>query len=64
MLCILRHRGLQLTLAYIWAMPAVFAAGKGRRGYFKKGTNTRVEFHPLKVSPFPLDHYVNFDLIK
>ena len=32
--CILRHRGVQLILAYSWARPAVIEAGKGRRGMF------------------------------
>ena len=31
--CILRHRGVQLILAYSWARPAVLA-GKGRGGMF------------------------------
>ena len=30
MSCILRHRGVQLLLAYSWARPAILAAGKGR----------------------------------
>ena len=28
--CILRHRGVQLILAYCWAMLAILVAGKGR----------------------------------
>ena len=28
--CILRHRGVQLILAYSWAKPAILVAGKGR----------------------------------
>ena len=32
--CILRHRGVQLILAYSWARPAILAAGKGRGGMF------------------------------
>ena len=28
-LCILRHRGVQLILAYSWARPAILVAGKG-----------------------------------
>ena len=32
--CILRHRGVQLILAYIWARPAILVAGKGRGGMF------------------------------
>ena len=32
--CILHHRGFQVILAYIWAMPAVLAAGKDRGGMF------------------------------
>ena len=33
-LCILRHRGVQLKLAYSWARPAILVAGKGRGGMF------------------------------
>ena len=33
-LCIVRHRGVQLTLAYNWAKPAILVAGKGRGGMF------------------------------
>ena len=33
-LCIVRHLGVQLILAYSWARPAILAAGKGRRGMF------------------------------
>ena len=32
--CILRHRGIQQILAYSWARPAIFVAGKGRGGMF------------------------------
>ena len=32
--CILRHWGIQLILAYIWARPAILIAGKGRGGMF------------------------------
>ena len=32
-LCILRHRGFQLILAYSWARPAILVVGKGRGGY-------------------------------
>ena len=32
--CILRHRGIQLILAYSWARPAILVAGKGRGGMF------------------------------
>ena len=32
--CILRHRGIQLMLAYSWARPAIIVAGKGRGGMF------------------------------
>ena len=31
---ILRHRGVQLKLAYSWARPAILVAGKGRGGMF------------------------------
>ena len=30
--CFLRHRGVQLILAYSWARPAILVAGKGRGG--------------------------------
>ena len=33
-LCILHHWGVQLTLAYSWARPAILIAGKGRGGMF------------------------------
>ena len=32
--CILRHRGVQLILAYSWVRPAILAAGKGGGGMF------------------------------
>ena len=32
--CILRHRGVQLILAYSWARPAILVVGKGRGGMF------------------------------
>ena len=32
--CILRHRSIQLILAYSWARSAILVAGKGRRGMF------------------------------
>ena len=31
-LCILRHWGAQLILAYSWVRPAILVAGKGRGG--------------------------------
>ena len=34
MSCILRHRGVQLTLAYSWARPAILVTGKGRGRMF------------------------------
>ena len=34
MSCILSHRGVQLILAYSWAGPAIFVAGKGRGNVF------------------------------
>ena len=33
-LCILRHWGIQLILAYSWERPAILVAGKGRGGMF------------------------------
>ena len=32
--CILRHRGIQLILAYSWTRPAILVAGKRRGGMF------------------------------
>ena len=32
--CILRHRGIQLILAYSWTKPAILVAGKGIGGMF------------------------------
>ena len=32
--CILRHRCVQLILAYSWARPAILVAGKGKGGMF------------------------------
>ena len=32
--CFLRHRGVQLILAYSWARPTILVAGKGRGGMF------------------------------
>ena len=34
MLCILRHRGVQLILAYNWTRPASLVAGNGRGIFF------------------------------
>ena len=31
---VLRHRGIQLIVAYSWAKPAILVAGKGRGGTF------------------------------
>ena len=33
-LCILRHRGVQLILAYSWARPAILVAGKVKGNVF------------------------------
>ena len=33
-LCILRHQGVQLILAYSWARPAILVADKGRGRMF------------------------------
>ena len=33
-MCILRHRGVQLILAYSWSRLAILVAGKGRGGVF------------------------------
>ena len=48
MSCILRHRGVQLRLAYNWARPAIIAAGKGR------GEIIFISFYNFTFIHFPL----------
>ena len=50
-MCILRHRGVQLILAYSWARPAVLAAGKGRGGMFL--FLLFLHFHSFSFLPCP-----------
>ena len=47
--CILRHRGVQLILAYSWARPAILVAGKGRGGMFL--FLLFLHFHPCSFLP-------------
>ena len=42
--CILRHRGVELILAYSWAKPAILIAGKGRGGMFFMSSNSSLSF--------------------
>ena len=52
--CILRHRGVQLILAYSWARPAILVAGKGRGGMF---SFLFLHFHSCSsFFPVPLFH--------
>ena len=58
-LCILRHRGVQLILAYSWARPAILVAGKGRGGMFLFLLFLR--FHSCSsFFPVPLSHLLNY----
>ena len=52
-LCILRHWGVQMILAYTWGRPPVLAAGKGRGGMFLFFSFTFIHF---PFSPVPLFH--------
>ena len=49
-LCILRHRDVQLILAYSWTGPAILVAAKGRGEMFVSS----VYFHSRSFSPVPL----------
>ena len=49
--CILRHRGVQLILAYSWARPAILVAGKGRWGIFL--FLLFLHFHSCSFLPYP-----------
>ena len=51
-----RHRGVQLRLAYSWTKPAIIAAGKGRGGWFylfSIFTFIHFPFSPLSLSFTP-----------
>ena len=58
--CSLRHRGVQLILAYSWTRPAIFVAVKGRRGMFLfllfLHFHSRSSFFPLPL--FQLLYYL------
>ena len=55
--CILRHRGVQLILAYSWTRPAIFVAVKGRGGMFLFLLfHSRSSFFPLPL--FHLLYYL------
>ena len=51
MSCVLRHRSVQLILAYSLARPAVLAAGKGREGMFL--FLLFLHFHSFSFLPCP-----------
>ena len=50
--CILRHRGVQLILAYSWERPAILVAGKSRGGMFL--FLLFLHFHSCSSFPSPL----------
>ena len=52
--CILRHRGVQLRLAFSWARPDILAAGKGRGGerFYFFCFFTFIHFPPSTLSLF------------
>ena len=58
--CILRHRGIQLILAYSWARLAILVADKGKGGmfisFFCFFTSIPVPFSP--IPPFHLLYYL------
>ena len=57
--CILRHRGVQLILAYNWARPAILVAGKGRGEMFL--FLLFLHFHSCSsFSPVPLFHLLYY----
>ena len=57
--CISRHRGIQLILAYSWAMPAILVAGKGRGGMYL--FRLFLHFHSCSSSfPVPLFHLLYY----
>ena len=49
--CIVRHRGVQLMLAYSWTRPAILVAGKGRRRMFL--LLLFLHFHSCSFLPCP-----------
>ena len=57
--CILRHRGVQLILAYSWARSAILVAGKGRGGVFL--FLLFLHFHSYSsFFPVPLSHLLYY----
>ena len=59
--CILRHRGVQLILAYSWARIAILVAGKGR-GEYSISPVSSISFLFLflpcpSISSPPLSHF-------
>ena len=50
--CIFCHRGVQLTLAYSWATPAILVAGTGGGGVFL--FLLLLHFHSFSFTPVPL----------
>ena len=62
-LCILRHQGIQLRLAYSWARPAILAVGKGRGR--KVITFLFLPFHSFSSLPCSLFHlyYYSFSVL-
>ena len=56
--CNLRHRGVQLRLAFSWTRHAILAAGKGRGGCFY--FFCFLTFIHLPFSPVPLFHPLSY----
>ena len=58
MSCILRHRGVQLTLAYSWATPVIHAADTGGGVGWGVGGGVflflLLHFHSFSFTPVPL----------
>ena len=50
MLCILRHLGVQLRLAYSWARPAILAAGKNGGNVLFSSVSSFSSVSPLSLS--------------
>ena len=53
MSCILRHRGIQLILAYSWAKPAIFVVGKDRGGRFLFHSDEYLRAYENNEDPHP-----------
>ena len=56
-MCILHHKGIQLRLAYSWARPAIFVAGKSRWGMF---LFLFLHFHSCSLSSLSLSVPLSF----